>query len=97
MNLLAKQKQTHIPRNQTFGYQRGKRKGRDKLGVWDERMHTTIYIKWITCKDLLYSTGSYIQYLVINYNGKEYEREYYVYVFPGILPVRTSEGLTCTN
>ena len=58
MNLLAKQKQTHIPRNQTFGYQRGKRKGRDKLGVWDEWMHTTIYIKWITCKDLLYSTGT---------------------------------------
>ena len=97
MNLLAKQKQTHIPRNQTYGYQRGKRKGRDKLGVWDERMHTTIHIKWITCKDLLNSTGSYIQYLVITYNEKEYEREYYVYVFPGILPVRTSEGRTCTN
>ena len=25
---------------------------------------------------LLYSTGNYIQYLVINHNGKEYEREY---------------------
>ena len=27
-------------------------------------------------KDLLYSTGNYIQYLVIIYNGKESEKEY---------------------
>jgi len=24
----------------------------------------------------LYSTGNYVQYLVINHNGKEYEKEY---------------------
>ena len=33
-------------------------------------------------KDLLYSTGNYIQYLVIPYNGKESEKEHihsYVY------------------
>ena len=30
-------------------------------------------------KVLLYSTGSYIQYLVIYHNGKEYEKEY-IYV-----------------
>ena len=28
---------------------------------------------------LLYSTGNYIQYLVINHNGKEYENVY-VYI-----------------
>ena len=27
-------------------------------------------------KVLLYSTGNYIQYPVINHNGKEYEKEY---------------------
>ena len=27
-------------------------------------------------KVLVYSTGSYIQYLVINYNRKEYEKEH---------------------
>ena len=27
-------------------------------------------------KVLLYSTGNYIQYLVVTYNGKEYEKEY---------------------
>ena len=26
--------------------------------------------------DLLYSTGNYIQYLVITYNGKEYGEKY---------------------
>ena len=31
-----------------------------------------LYIKWISHKVLLYSTGNYIQYPVINYNGKEY-------------------------
>ena len=32
---------------------------------------TTTYIKEITNKDLLNSTGNYIQYLIIMYNGKE--------------------------
>ena len=35
MNLFTKQKQTHRHRKQTYGYQRGKEGGRDKLGVWD--------------------------------------------------------------
>ena len=34
-----------------------------------------LYIEWINNKVLLYSTGSYIQYPVINHNGKEYEKE----------------------
>ena len=38
---------------------------RDKLGIWNEQIHTTIFK--IDNKDLLYSTGNYIQYLVITY------------------------------
>ena len=35
----------------------------------------------MTNKDLLYSTGNYIQYPVINDNGKEYEKEcIYIYI-----------------
>ena len=34
-----------------------------------------LYIEWINNKVLLYSTGNYIQYPVINHNGKEYKRE----------------------
>ena len=33
------------------------------------------YIAWINNKVVLYSTGSSIQYPVINLNGKEYEKE----------------------
>ena len=30
-----------------------------------------LHIEWINNKVLLYSTGNYIQYPMINYNGKE--------------------------
>ena len=40
-----------------------------------------LYIEWTNNKVLLYSTGNYIQYPVINHNGKKYEKEYiYIYV-----------------
>ena len=52
---------------------KGERRG-DKLGVWNEQIHTTIYK--INNKDLLCSTGNYIQYLIITYNGKETEKEH---------------------
>ena len=68
----TKQKQTHRHRKQTYCYQRRKGGGRDKLGVWDQHVHTTIYK--VDKHDLLYSTGNYIQYLVITYNGKESEK-----------------------
>ena len=35
MNLFTKQKQTHRLRERTYGYQRGRVGGRDRLGVWD--------------------------------------------------------------
>ena len=38
--------------------------------------NTLLYIKYITNKDLLYSTGSYTQYFVITYKGKESEKVY---------------------
>ena len=34
-----------------------------------------LYTEWINNKVLLYSTGNYIQYPVINPNGKGYEKE----------------------
>ena len=46
-------------------------------------IYTLVYIKQINNKDLLYSTGSYTQYSVIIYKGKEPEKErMYVYVWP---------------
>ena len=34
-----------------------------------------LYIAWINSKVLLYRMGSYIQYPMINHNGKESEKE----------------------
>ena len=75
MNVCAKQRQTHRHREQTCGFQGGGMEwefvvSRCKL----------LYIEWINNKVLLYNTGNYIQYLVINH-GKEYEKEYiYIYI-----------------
>ena len=35
-----------------------------------------LYLGWINSKVLLHSTGNYIQYPMINRNGKEYENIY---------------------
>ena len=81
MNLLIKQKQTHRLQNETYSYQRGKvGKGEinQEFGV---NIYTLLYIKQITNKDLLYSTGNSTQYSVMTYMGKESEKEWmYVYV-----------------
>ena len=40
-----------------------------------------IYIEWINNKVLIYSTGNYIQYPMINHNGKELKKKKNVYVY----------------
>ena len=37
--------------------------------------YTLLYIKYINNKDLLYSTGKSIQYLIITYKGKKSEKK----------------------
>ena len=49
---------------------KGERGGRNKL-EFGINIYTLLYIKQMTSKDLLYSTGNYTQYLVISYKGKE--------------------------
>ena len=53
---------------------------RDRAGVWDLQIHTTMYK---TNKDSLYSTRKYIWYLAMIYSGKESEKVYicvYIYI-----------------
>ena len=38
-----------------------------------------LYIEWINNKEILCSTGNYIQYLVINHNGKKIKNIYIMY------------------
>ena len=47
-----------------------------------------LHIEWINNKVLLYSAENYIQYPMINHNGKEYRKEY-IYIC-------TTESLCCT-
>ena len=43
---------------------------------WEDKINRCklllIYREWINNKVLLYNTGNYLQYPVINHNGKEY-------------------------
>ena len=71
VSIFTKQKQTHryrvwLPRGRI-------RRGKD----WEFEIsrHKLLYIEWINNGVLLYSTGNYIQYPIINHNGKEYEKE----------------------
>ena len=75
LNLSKTQKQTHRHREQTCGCQEG---GGGEGMDWEFGIGRckVFYIEQINNKVLLYSTGNYIQYPVINRNGKEYEKEY---------------------
>ena len=74
MNLFTKQKQTQRHGKQTYGYPK-QEKGwkRDKLGVWDQQIHTAVY-KTDKQQSPTYNSWNYIQYPVIDHNGKEYEK-----------------------
>ena len=79
MNLSMKQKQTHRHRKQTccswgWGGGHGEWVGIDwEFGISRCKL---LYIGWIKQGPTVYSTGNYIQYPMINHNGKEYEKEY---------------------
>ena len=59
MNLYTKQKQTHRYCKQTYGYQRGKEVGGEISQEDGSNRYKLLilYIKQITNKDLLHSTG----------------------------------------
>ena len=74
MDLSMKQKQTHRHGEQTCGCQVG-RGGGGKDWEFGISRCKLLHIGWINNKVLLYSTGNYVQYLMINHNGKENEKE----------------------
>ena len=72
MNLAMKQ--THGHREQTCGCQEG---GAGEGMEWEVGVSRCklLYMEWINNKVLLYSTENYIQYPMINHNGKEYKKK----------------------
>ena len=77
-NLSTKQKQTHRHRENTCGCQAGDRGGGRMDWEFGVSSCKLVYMGRINNKVLLYSTGNYIQYPVINHNGKEHEKNMYV-------------------
>ena len=71
INISIKQKQTHRYREKNCGCQGGRWR-REGLGFGISRCKL-IYIGWINNKVLLYSTGNYIPYPVINHKGNHIE------------------------
>ena len=65
MNLSAKQKQTHGHREQTCGCQ-----GRGMDGEFGVGSCKLLHLEWISTEVLQYSTGSYIQSLGIDHDGR---------------------------
>ena len=81
VNFFTKQKRTHGHREQTHGSQRGKEGGgQGRNYEFGTSRYKLLYIKQVNNKVLLHSTGNYIQYTVINQNGKEYKKEY-IYIY----------------
>ena len=79
MQLFTKQKDSQILKTNLW-LPKGKwhGKGNQEIGI---DIYTSLYIKQITNKDLLYHTGNSTQYSVITDMGKESEEEWiYVYV-----------------
>ena len=74
---LTKQKQIHKYRNQTRATKREREGGgiNQQYGI---NRYKLLHIQQISNKDLLYSTGNYIQYLIITYNRKKSEKNTHI-------------------
>ena len=52
-----------------------------------------LHTEWINNKVLLYSTGNFIQYLVINRNGKEYKKSVYMCITEACISFRIKKEI----
>ena len=75
-NELTKQKETLRPTEWTYGWW-GERIVRDYRKV----MYTLLYLKWITNKDLLYSTWNSAQCYVAAWMGEGLGENGYLYIY----------------
>ena len=76
MNLFTKQKETHGLRKSTYGCQ-----GEGTVRDIGKVKYTPLYLKWITNKDLLYSTWNSAQCSVPAWMSRGFEGEQiHVYV-----------------
>ena len=74
MNLSTKQKQTHRHGEPTCGFQG--RQGKSEMD-WEFGVSRCkpLHLEWISKRVLLYSTGDYIQSLVIEHDRRQNEKK----------------------
>ena len=60
---------------------RGRRDGGGMAWEFGVSECKLLHIEWINNKVLLYTTGNYIQYPVINHNGKNIFLNVYIYIY----------------
>ena len=79
MNLSIEQKQTHGHGEHTSGCQGVGGSGTDReLGI---SKYKILHLEWISNEVLFYSTENYIQSLVIEHDGRYYEKKnVYIYM-----------------
>ena len=63
----------------------GERMGEGIVKEFGMDMHTLLYLKWITNKDLLYSTGNSARSYVAAWIGGEFEEEW-IHVYEWLSP-----------
>ena len=86
MSLLTKQKETHRLRKQPYGCW-----GEGIVRDFGKVMYTLLYSKWITNKDLLYSTWNSAQCYVAAWIGGEFGGKWvlvYVWLSPFTVHLR---------
>ena len=57
-------------------------------------MYTLLYLKWITSRDLLYSTWDFSQCSVADWKGGEFAGEWihvYAWLSPFVVPLKLSQ------
>ena len=76
MNLLTKQKETHRLKRTNLWFWAGDwREGEGIVREFGMDLYTVLYLKWITNKDLLYSTWNFAQCYVAACVGGEFGEE----------------------
>ena len=97
MNLLKKHKQTHRLREQTFGCCR-ERWGKGTVRESGINMYTLLYLKWITSKVLLASTGNSAQCYGAAWMGGEFGGEWtHVYIWLSPLAIQLKLSQHCQS
>ena len=95
LNLFTKQKQPQRLREWTYGCL-GEKWGKGIVREFGINMYTLLYVKWVTNRDILYSTGNSTQCYVADWMRGEFRGEWiHIYVWLSPLAVQLKLSQQC--